>query len=520
MTDAPAESELLLRASGVCKAFSGVQALTDARLDIGHGELHALAGANGSGKSTFVKVLAGVEHADAGELLFRGGQLAAADMTPPAARALGFRFVHQDPGVFPELSVAENLAIGRGYPTGLAGRIRWRQLRARSLEDLDKASLSIAPDAVLGELSAATRTLVAIARALQDVDLESGGVLVLDEPTSALPAKEAAELLDALQGFTARGLGVLLITHRLSEIVGVADRITVFRDGRTVADVDGKQISHAGLVELMIGRAVKETFATFAERAPDTSKPPVLQVSGLGTGPLADVSLSVAAGEVVGIAGLLGSGRSTLLRTIFGEIAPRAGRIALEGTSLAMKDPATAMRLGIGYIPQDRGDEAAFLDQSVMANLLAASTRHFWRGTHMSARLERTEARRLIGEFGIKTRSESELLFTLSGGNQQKVMIARWMRRQPRLLLLDEPTQGVDVGARADIYEMIRAAVERGAAVLLVVSEFDELASVADRVLVLRDGRIATEVTGPNIDADRLTDFAYGEESGGHADEH
>jgi ribose transport system ATP-binding protein len=268
----------------------------------------------------------------------------------------------------------------------------------------------------------------------------------------------------------------------------------------------------------MIGRAVKETFATFAERAPDTSKPPVLQVSGLSAGPLEDVSLSVAAGEVVGIAGLLGSGRSTLLRTIFGEIAPRSGQVMLEGTRLEMKDPGAAMRNGIGYIPQDRADEAAFLDQSVMANLLAASTWHFWRGTHMSARMERTEARQLIGEFGIKTRSEAELLFTLSGGNQQKVMIARWMRRKPRLLLLDEPTQGVDVGARADIYEMIRAAVERGAAVLLVVSEFDELASVADRVLVLRDGRIATEITGPNIDANRLTDFAYGGESGGHAD--
>jgi ribose transport system ATP-binding protein len=236
---------------------------------------------------------------------------------------------------------------------------------------------------------------------------------------------------------------------------------------------------------------------------------PMLSVNNLNVGPLKDISFSVLPGEVVGVAGLLGSGRSTLLRTLFGDRQPDSGRIQLDGEELHLPNPHKAMSAGIGLIPEDRAGEAAFSMLNVEQNLLAASIPEFWKGFHMSRRRENQEAKRLVGVFGVKTKSESSSLSSLSGGNQQKVMIGRWLRRKPRLLLLDEPTQGVDVGARSDIYAIVRKAVEEGASVLLVVSDFEELAKVSDRVLVLREGRLVGEVRFPNLDPKHLTDLAY-----------
>ena len=497
---------VLVRAVEVSKSFSSTQALKQVSLAVRGGELHALVGANGSGKSTFVKILAGVEQADEGELLLEDRRIDARSTTPALARSAGFRFVHQDPGVFPELTVAENLAIGRGYPLGICGRIRWRQLRKRSIEDLDRAGISIPPDRILGELNAAARTLVAIARALQESDGAPASVLVLDEPTSALPAKEVSTLFGAIDHFRSMGLGILLISHRLGEIVGVADRVTVFRDGSVVADLDGSGLTHDRLVEHIVGRPIEQVFPQMPEPRSGTS---ILEVRHLSVGALRDVSFEVRPGEVVGVAGLLGSGRSTLMRTLFGDLQPESGQIVLEGHPVRLRSPREAIECGIGFIPEDRAREAAFSEQNVRGNLLAASISEFFVHGHMSLRRERHEARRLVAEFGIKTASEAASLFSLSGGNQQKVMVARWLRRRPRLILLDEPTQGVDVGARSDIYNLVRRAVDAGAAVLIVVSEFEELANVADRVLVLRGGRIVGDVRFPHVEANYLTDLAY-----------
>jgi ribose transport system ATP-binding protein len=302
------------------------------------------------------------------------------------------------------------------------------------------------------------------------------------------------------------GLGILLITHRLGEVIGAADWVTVFRDGHVAADVDGEGLTHEKLVEHIVGRPLREAFPPMP--AP-VSAEPVVEVRHLSVGPLTDVSFKVRPGEVVGIAGLLGSGRSTLMRALFGDVKTTSGEVLIQGRRADISSPRRAMKSGVGFIPEDRAQEAAFADHSVRDNLLAASVTEFWHRLHMSAGREREEAKRLIAAFGIKTSSEKAPLSSLSGGNQQKVMVARWFRRTPHLLLLDEPTQGVDVGARSDIYNLVRRAVDAGAAVLLVVSEFDELASVSDRVLVLRNGRIVGDVCPPRLDAEHLTDLAY-----------
>jgi len=496
-----------LAVSEVSKTYPGTRALRSVSLSILPGELHALVGGNGSGKSTLVKLLAGVEQADPGGTIALGGQqLEAARMTPAHARALGLRFVHQDAGVFPDMSIAENLALGRAYETGAVGRVRWKELTARARSELEVVGLDCNPRDLLGSLGAARQTLVAIARALADMTDHSERVLILDEPTAALPSQEADHLLDTLGRLTAGGLAVLLVTHRLDEVVGVAHRVSILRDGQMVACVEGAGLTEERLIEHIVGRPLGAVFPEMPEPSTDQA---ALTVENLTAGPLRDVSLTVRRGEVVGIAGLLGTGRTTLLRSVYGDLKPESGRVLVGSRRLAGRTPAEAIRAGVAYVPEDRKREAIFGDLSVRDNLLLASLPEFWRPYGMASRQENTEARTLVRRFGIKAPGTANPISALSGGNQQKAVIARWLRRNPALLLLDEPTQGVDIGARADIYRIIRAAVEQGAAVLMVASDFDELARVCDRVLVLRRGRFVAEVKPPGLDHEHLTHLAY-----------
>jgi ribose transport system ATP-binding protein len=512
MPSSSPRSPVALGVAEVSKTYPGTRALRSVSLSIQPGELHALVGGNGSGKSTLVKLLAGVEQADPGGTITVGAQvLDATRMTPAAARSLGLRFVHQDAGVFPDMSIAENLALGRAYETGLGGRVRWKRLTARARQELEVVGLDCDPAGLLGRLGAARQTLVAIARALADLREDTETVLILDEPTAALPGQEARALLETLRRLTAGGLAVLLITHRLEEVVGVADRVSVLRDGQMVACVDGRELTEERLVEQIVGRPLGAVFPEMPEPSTDQA---ALTVRNLTVGPLRDVSLTVRRGEVVGVAGLLGTGRTTLLRAIYGDLKPDAGQVQageqeLTGPGRASHGPPDAIRAGIGYVPEDRKREAIFGDLSVRANLLLASVPEFWRRYGMASRQESSEARDLVTRFGIKAPGIANPISALSGGNQQKTVLARWLRRRPALLLLDEPTQGVDIGARADIYRIIRAAVEQGTAVLMVASDFDELARVCDRVLVLRRGRIVAEVRPPDLDHDHLTHLAY-----------
>ncbi|MDQ1700226.1 MAG: ribose transport system ATP-binding protein [Frankiaceae bacterium] len=494
-----------LAVRGLSKTYAGHLALDSLFLQIRTGEIHALLGGNGSGKSTTIKILAGVVPADPGGEIVVGSAdpVGAHDWTPARAHAAGLRFVHQQPAVFPELSIAENLALGAEYPRGLGGRIDWHALNARTTELLERYEIHASPKTPLAALRAADRCRVAIVRALQDREDADSGVLVLDEPTAALPAAEVEHLLEALRGYAAAGQTILYVSHRLDEVLSVADRVTVLRDGRKVDTVDAEGLREADLIEMIVGRPLDRAFPA----APtDTTQDAAMTVRDLRGGPLHGVDLTVRKGEVLGIAGLLGSGRSELLRMLFGAYAVESGSMTLDGADYAPASPQAAIKAGVAYVPEDRQADALLCGESVRHNLTAGQGSSYFRRFLYQHRLERSDAQRSIGDFLIRVVSDTQPVETLSGGNQQKVVMARWLRRRPKVLLLDEPTQGVDVGARAEIYQLIRRATEQGTSVVLVVSEPEELAHASDRVAVLRGGRIVTVVERP-IDAHKLTEL-------------
>ncbi|WP_346618533.1 sugar ABC transporter ATP-binding protein [Blastococcus montanus] len=511
-TPPAAATDVVLRVSGMTKRFGATLALDGAELALRRGTVHALVGGNGCGKSTTIKVLAGVHRADAGRIEVAGSSWTAADYDARAGRAAGLRFVHQDLGLFPELSVAENVALDAGYPRGTAGRVSWRALHRRVAGLLADYEIDAAPTTPVMALRPAQRTLVAIARALQDQESDRHLVLVLDEPTATLPQHESQVLLEAVRRRADHGQTVLMVSHRMPEVLAVSDDFTVFRDGRTVATVVDSQPTERELVALMTGSA------TAAERpGPRTGSAArgddsdvVLDVAGLAGGPLRGVDLQVRRGEIVGVTGLVGSGRTSLLKTVFGEHEPEAGTLRIaSGSAGADAGKGTPRRIaaGVAYVPEDRGGEAAFADLTVRHNLSATVLRRYWRPWGMAARQERAEAAELIREHGIKAPSPEVPFAALSGGNQQKAVLARWLRRSPSLLLLDEPTQGVDVMSRADIYRTVRETAAGGCAVLVASSDLMELCALCDRVLVLRDGRVAAEVHGADLTADRLTEL-------------
>jgi len=496
-----------LRVQGVAKSFGQTRALRDVSFDVRGGHIHALLGGNGSGKSTLVKILAGVYHADRGAIEVRGTKIGAEAITHTEAQRLGLRFVHQQPSTFAEMTVAENLSVGRGFETGLGGRIRWRNVRARARQVLDRFGIDADPDQSLGELGAATRTMVEIARALQDQEGETDGILVLDEPTASLPAPEVEVLLAALRRYAAEGQTILYVSHRLEEVLDVCDHVTVLRDGEHISSVPTAGLSHDALVELIVGRSVDSVFPEHASSGGKEAAV-ALEVEGLTGGPLRDVGLRVRAGEIVGLAGLVGSGRSSLLRMIFGDLRPEAGSLWLDGEPIAPRTPRQAMTAGIAYVPESRAD-AAFADMSLADNLSAASVSSYWRGGRLRVRAERADARRLIDTFAVKANGPGVVFGELSGGNQQKAILGRWLRREPRVLLLDEPAHGVDVGARVEIYATIRRAADAGAAVVVASSDFDELAGLCDRVVVLASGSVVAEATGADLESEQLQHLAY-----------
>ncbi|WP_181778986.1 sugar ABC transporter ATP-binding protein [Pseudonocardia pini] len=494
-------ADVAVRLRNVTKLYPGTVALDDVSMSVRRGTIHALLGGNGSGKSTAVKVLAGVVSAEPGGVVELGETVVdAAAVTPRVARAAGLRFVHQDLGVFAELSVADNLSIGHGYATTGIRCIDHRAVHSRAERLIAKYHIDGAPDTPLHRLSPSARALVAIARALeQDEDPESpsaDGILVLDEPTAALPTDEANRLYTSLSRLVAGGTTAILISHRLDEVLEHTDTVTVLRDGRHVSTASTRGLTKTALAEQIAGRTV---------RSPDrvartAAEVPRLRLSDVGGAKLRGVSLTVDAGEIVGIAGLVGSGRSSLLRTVFGVEDRSTGRILLDGEEVDTRSgPAAMMRDGVAFLPEDRATMANFADLTIRENLLAASVRRYWSGGRMRTSRERRDARALVTRFGIKAPDVDLPMSSLSGGNQQKVLLARWLSRDPRLLLLDEPSQGVDVGARADIYRMIREAAALGAAVLVTASEFDELATFCDRVLILRSGSVVSETTEPDV---------------------
>jgi ribose transport system ATP-binding protein len=514
---AAANAEAVLTIRNLSKEFPGTRALDSVDMEVTHGEIHALCGGNGSGKSTLIKILCGVYQGEAGGEITCGGVDGTADhMTPAIAEAMGVRVVHQDLGVFPDLTVAENMSLGRGFETGRAGRVQWRKVRTRTKALIERFEIPATPRTLMRSLSRAAQTQVAIARALQDQDSSRPGILVLDEPTASLPVHEVELLLSSLKRYASEGQSIIYVSHRLDEILSLTDRVTILRDGVKTGTWTTADLTEDALIEMIVGRQIQRVFP---HMPPVTDDSPALQIDGVWAGPLEDVNLTVKRGEVVGIAGLLGSGRSELLRAVFGDLAVSKGSIRVQDKPVRFAHPDAAMDAGIAFVPENRAADAAFLDMPVYSNMSVSVIGKYWRGMLMRERRMRRDGNALMGDFGVKAASVSSPLNTLSGGNQQKVIMARWLQRSPSLLLLDEPTQGVDVGARADIYNFVRDAVSKGASALIVASDFEELSHVVDRAIVLRNGRIVAEVTAEQLNPHRLTELSYAEDgasSNGH----
>jgi len=500
-----------LRLLDLKKSFGNTKALRGVSFEVRRGTIHALLGGNGSGKSTLVKALAGVYPADGGQIETAATSLEASAMTPAEAREAGLRFVHQDTSTFGDLTIAENLSIGHGFDVGASRRINWRAVRQRVTHVLERFEVDARPDDLLSELSPASQTMVAIARALQDQDGRTDGILVLDEPTASLPAHEVELLLTALRKYARAGQTIVLVTHRLEEVLRAADRATILRDGWLAATVERAEMTHDVLVEHIAGRVLAPMLTSSSEHGStlgSSRTDVVLEVESLAGGPVNDVSFALHGGEIVGLAGLLGSGRSSLLRMIFGLDRFDGGQVRLAGRPLTLDRPSDAVAEGIAYLPDER-KQSGFFDMTLAENMSMARLGDFWSGVSLQGGRERAAARELIDAFGIVAASEHALLSSLSGGNQQKALMARWLRLRPRVLLLDEPTQGVDVGARADMYHMLQQAADEGATVLIVSSDSEELVTLCDRILVLHSGRITGELETGDIDAETLDRVTY-----------
>ncbi len=509
VAEATAPGGLALRLEGVDKHFGGTQALRDASLFVRRGTVHALLGGNGSGKSTIIKILAGVYQADHGALEVNGTSYDLGSYTSDTAQAAGLRFVHQDLGLFLELSVEENFALDAGYPRRRGGRIDWRSLRRRVAVLLERYELDIDQRRPLRDLRPSDRTMVAIARALQDqraqdqTENSTDLVLVLDEPTASLAARESERLMEQVRRRAQLGQTVLLVSHRLREVLSVAEDFTVFRDGEVAGRLVASEPTQDELIEVMAGGLVPALRPTGSiSHATDR---PVLQIRDLHSGPVRGVDLTVHAGEIVGLAGLVGSGRSSLLETVFGVVQPTSGTMTLDGRPHQPQHVDEAVAAGVGLVPEDRAGEAAFADLTVRDNLAFAKLNEYWAKRWMPRSVETSAAERLINSFGIKVASPRALFSSMSGGNQQKAVIARWLQRDPTLLLLDEPTQGVDVMSRSDIYAVIREAAKAGLAVLVASSDMSEIHALADRVLVLSNGIVTDEIPAGELDTEGLT---------------
>ncbi|MGA1836622.1 sugar ABC transporter ATP-binding protein [Herbiconiux sp. 11R-BC] len=496
----------VLSVRGLAKSFAGQRALKGVDLELVAGEVHALLGQNGCGKSTLIKCLAGFYEPDEGAELRIDGELVDLPYPPAKAAQLGLVFVHQDLGLVPTLSITENFALSQHYDTRGLAPIRWRALRARASAEL--AALGHAdldPRARVADLPVASQTIVAIARALSAAGA-GARVLVLDEPTAALPDAEAARLFAAVRKVVERGVAVLYVTHKLDELGAFVDRATILRDGENVDTVRISDTDTGSLVRHIVGRDV-ETIVRSRDTAPAGDS--VLTVDGLSGNRLENVGFRLRPGEIVGVAGMLGSGRSELARILFGEQAATAGRIELRGRVLGRHSPRRAVAAGIALIPEDRRREGGVLDMSVAENLTLTTIRRFWRGTRLSRGRERSRVRELIREYDVRPAAAGRKFRVLSGGNQQKVVIAKWLETDPALLVFDEPVQGVDVGARAEIFGMIAAAAENGAAVVLISSEIEQTIALSHRVLVLRNGRLVADWPTAGLTPQRVTQAMY-----------
>lgn len=499
--------EPVVQLSGVSKTFGAVQALDGVDLEIMPGEVRCLAGENGAGKSTLIKILTGAIRRDAGD--YRVGGSDAGNPTPAAARSLGVGVVYQELSLLPDLSVEENLLMGRLPASGGGLLVRSGELRASAQRMLGRVGLEyVDPATSASELPASTRQMVEVAKVLG----ADARLVIFDEPTTSLAEEEAGRLLRLVSQLKAEGIAVLYVTHRLEEMFKVGDTITVLRDGSLVTTAPVSEFDHDSLIRAMVGRSVENLYP---EHAPKEGGKLLLSVRGLRlSGSEHDVNLEVRAGEIVGLGGLVGAGRTEILRAIFGADPIEAGEIAVHGEPLKSGSPRRAVEAGLGLISEDRKEEGLLLDLSIRENVSVADLSEVSRGGVVSQARERSVLDRLLSDLRLRYDSYEQPVSSLSGGNQQKVLLARWLATRAKVLLFDEPTKGVDVGAKADIYRLIGDLAARGIGVVVVSSYLPELLGICDRVIVVRENAVAGELDAKGATEEDVMRLASGAAGG------
>ena len=504
MTAPQASATPLLEMRRISKTFNGLRALQDVQLSVHAGEVHALMGENGAGKSTLMKVLAGAHLADPGGEIRVCGAAVAID-GPLGARRHGIAIIYQELSLAPNLTAAENIYLGR-EPTGFAGTVDRAAMHADCAYVLRRLGAPFGPGALVAGLTLAERQLVEIARAIH----ARSRILVMDEPTTMLSSRETDRLFELIRQLKAEGLAIVYISHRMAEVYALADRVSVLRDGRFVGELGPGDVRPETIVRMMVGRDLSQFYRK--AHAAGARGPAVLEADDFSDGRrVQGASLRLHAGEVVGLAGLVGAGRTELARLIYGAEPARSGRLRLHGRSVALRSPRAAIAAGVVYLTEDRKVEGLLLDLPLLDNVnLAVAGRDAWGGWWLDRRRGVARARESIRSLGIPVRGPEVLVGSLSGGNQQKVLLARLLQAGPRVLLLDEPTRGVDIGAKSEIYRLIDELARGGAAVLVISSDLPEVVGICDRVMVMREGRIAGEVSGPQITEEHIMALATG----------
>ncbi|TIH36625.1 sugar ABC transporter ATP-binding protein [Subtercola vilae] len=483
-----------LELRGVSKAFGAVVALTSANLRVDLNSIHALVGENGAGKSTLVKIVAGLYHRDAGDFLLRGESV---DFSSTAeSKAAGIAVIYQEPTLFPDLSVTENIFMGR-QPTNRFGRIDRKAMKVEALRLFERLAVRIDPDRPAEGLSIADQQIIEIAKA---ISLDAR-VLIMDEPTAALSGVEVDRLFAVARSLRDEGRALVFISHRFDEVFSLCDTITVMRDGQYISTDPISEVTVDEIVRRMVGRDVTELFPKQEAAIGDV----VLSVEGLTQpGVFTDISFTVRSGEIVGLAGLVGAGRSEVVRAVFGVDPYAAGRVIMSGTAVPKNSPSQAMRLGLALVPEDRRKQGLVLESSVARNATMAIRRSLSKLGLIDSHVENKAAAIWSSRLEVKTNALDAEVGTLSGGNQQKVVLAKWLATNPRLLIIDEPTRGIDVGTKAEVHRLLSQLAGEGMAILMISSELPEVLGVADRVLVMREGRLTAEISRTEATAESV----------------
>lgn len=477
------DTQPIVRMVGIGKRFKGLQALDDVRFDLMPGEVHALVGENGAGKSTLVRILCGVITADSGQIEFRGQQVAFSH--PSQARRAGIVMVPQEINLVQQLRVYENVFLGREARSSL-GLLDRSLMRSRTRELLDSLDCPIDADAKVRTLSVAQQQVVAIAKAL----VEDAEVIILDEPTAAITDKEIGRLFDVIKKLKAKSVAVVYISHRLDEIFEIADCITVLRDGVCVADRKTSELDKNELISLMVGRELKEMFP----KVDVPIGPVILEVKNLSCkGLFQDISFQLHAGEILGITGLMGAGRTEVAKAIFGAFGETPGQVVMNGKPLRRRSPRDAIRGGLGFVTEDRKREGLFMDLPIGKNIMMASLDRLTRFGFIDSGAADDVVRKLMVDLQVRPPDPTRRVKYLSGGNQQKTVVAKWLAHDPKIYILDEPTRGIDVGAKAEIHQLMGKMLQSGAGIILISSELPEVLGMADRIIVMYEGRTTGE---------------------------